>query len=127
MRPDRPNLLISMFMALPHELPIFAGATFKCELTHDCSSLFRIVAGCAHKHHGHNLAWLLGSHVQKCIASAAQAYRFEAFNTQMVEQSKYVECALPKGELHRRVGRPAMTAQVWYHQLVLTGEVMEEE
>src|SRR5438132_7917637 len=100
MHPDCPNLLIAMFVALPHELPIFVGATFNCKLPHESPCLFGIVTGSAHKHHRHNPARLLCSHVQESIASAAQAYRLEALNTQVVEQSKYVECALPKGDLH---------------------------
>jgi hypothetical protein len=70
---DRPNLLIDKLMALSHELPIFAGATFICKLPHESTRLLGIVAGGAHKYHGPDPAWLLGSHVQKCIASAAQA------------------------------------------------------
>src|SRR2546426_11709774 len=104
MHPDCPNLLIAMLMTLPHELPLFIGATFNCELPHQCPGLFGKIAGSAHQHHGFNPARLLCSHVQEGIASTAQAYRLDPLNTQAVKQRKYVKCALPKSELHRWIG-----------------------
>src|SRR6266436_4080205 len=47
-------------------------------LATDPLGLFRIVAGGAYKHRGHNSAWLLFSHVQEGIASTAHTYRLEA-------------------------------------------------
>src|SRR5262249_14455118 len=104
MHPERPNLLIAILMALPHELPIFVGATFNCELSHDYPGLLGKKAGRAHKHHGGNPTRLLCCHMQERIASTAQAYRLESLDTQVIEQSKHVECALLKGKHLRWVG-----------------------
>ena len=74
------NLLVPSDMSLLQELPLFIGDLVYSVVAHKRPSLFRIVSGGAHQHHGYDAARLLGGKVQQAaLTSSHGGYQEELF------------------------------------------------